>query len=388
MFINQYTSLKSLLKLSSFLICLFINKKNSFIFLFNNKTYTVVKLPMKYQDLYLFLTWQIYRFHKIIFIDGLVEQKYLVNKAKCLITRPLCLKTFYFIYNRNHALTIINIMFHVRSLYSMHMLFKKIILYFNSLKTFKKNYLKLLKFEIYQTKILGNIFYKGIRINLFLLKIFILFKIFLAKTIQIYFVINFINIHNIFTKHKKTLVLINIGVNQLLKKLYISKINSYFLNLLSISGRISCANPNIQGLSKNQDLRKCIQAKTNDIFLSGDFESYELRIVAAMSRDNKLTLDLSNLDFYSRMSFIFFKRKTNKCVNYSLRLKIKIIIFSIIYGMNIHALADNIYISNKTSKNIISIFLSKYSYIKTFFSHLLMKSRKNKEINSVLKKSY
>merc|ERR1712110_1229349 len=111
----------------------------------------------------------------------------------------------------------------------------------------------------------------------------------------------------------------------------------------------------------------CANIFFSNIIISSDYSSYELGILAEIARDNKLKLDLLNTDFYAYLGSIILQQKINKYVNSFFRLKIKIIIFSVIYGMNLINLSNKINISIGTSKYIKNKFLNLYKFLNIYF---------------------
>jgi len=188
MFINQYKKLKILLKSSSTLTCLFIYKYAPYIVLSNGYNSSILRLPLKKSYISLLRYWQACKINKIIFIDGNLEQKYLINKSKLIFSNALCLKTLFFILKSNHLSYSFKIKFYIKSFKGLLNFSKYLFILFEKLSMIaRKKKLKLLKYNTYQVVILSNMFTKGIPINLFLLKNIIYFKYLEMCKLQLYY---------------------------------------------------------------------------------------------------------------------------------------------------------------------------------------------------------
>jgi len=75
-------------------------------------------------------------------------------------------------------------------------------------------------------------------------------------------------------------------------------------------------------------------------------------------------------------------------MNTHLRLKVKIILFAIIYGMSFDTLSRKMNISKQTAKDIIRKFLHRYYVVNKFMYKLCIDVVKKVKIFSILKKRF
>jgi len=384
MFTKQYVHIFILLKTSKFLLCLTIKGKFPYLYISNGLLYTIIKIPINRKKFIMLNHWQKNRLNRFIFIDALLEQKYLINRINLSILNPVCLKTCFFIQKKKHIFNISIFKFKTLTIKNLSFISKRIFIYYNRnfMSIYNKNLFCLVKTENIQSKILSHIFYRGIKFNIFNIRVVMAWSILINSRVQHYIVINRHYLIDKFLKSRFLINLINNCKRQLIYNIKHSKIHGYFFYSNTITGRISCLNPNIQGINKTHVLRKCIQTNIKYILIGGDFSSYELRIAAHVAQDKELSKDLLRIDFHTHIATNFFKKNATQIFNNTLRSKIKIIIFAIIYGMNFSTLAKNINVSKKLAKNIIEKFLIKYSDINNYMIKQTQKGGTNKNLQS------
>lgn len=138
------------------------------------------------------------------------------------------------------------------------------------------------------------------------------------------------------------------------------------------TGRLSCVAPNLQNISKSfqckghtVNLRDSFQASAGNVFLSFDYISIELRLLAHFSESPMLTQLLHDCrDVFSMLACDFFKMEQ---VDETKRRHTKAILYGIIYGSGVPSLASKLGIDLKTAADLRSQFLTHYDlqeYIK------------------------
>lgn len=153
-----------------------------------------------------------------------------------------------------------------------------------------------------------------------------------------------------------------------------NKIHTTFNQALTVTGRLSSTEPNLQNLpirsEEGKELRKMfVPSSPQNVLVSADYSQIELRLLAHYSNDPVL-LDAykTGRDIHSATASQIFgvpleqvtplQRRTAKAVN-----------FGIIYGISPFGLARNLSISQKVAKEYIDKYFETYPTIKEFMNH-------------------
>ena len=153
-----------------------------------------------------------------------------------------------------------------------------------------------------------------------------------------------------------------------------NKIHTTFNQALTVTGRLSSTEPNLQNLpirsEEGKELRKMfVPSSPQNVLVSADYSQIELRLLAHYSNDPVL-LDAykTGRDIHSATASQIFgvpleqvtplQRRTAKAVN-----------FGIIYGISPFGLARNLGISQKVAKEYIDKYFETYPTIKEFMNH-------------------
>ncbi|MAO84562.1 MAG: hypothetical protein CMH50_11870 [Myxococcales bacterium] len=124
-----------------------------------------------------------------------------------------------------------------------------------------------------------------------------------------------------------------------------------FHALGAASGRMSCGHPNLQNIPAR--LRPCVEAPEGRVLVSADYSGCELRIVAALSRDEALIEALLEADFHSAVARRLFQKPVSKTENPELRHQAKGINFGLLYGMGAKSLGQDLGISTTDARALM-----------------------------------
>ena len=146
------------------------------------------------------------------------------------------------------------------------------------------------------------------------------------------------------------------------------RLHPTFLNNYCHSSRISSKTPNMQGLPMDIQFQHCFYSTYTKAFVFGDYASFELRILAHLSRDDKfLKIFNTHLDPHNIIALSIFGslkyREMAKEINYG-----------IIYGISSNLLSRKLLIQHSDAKNFISLFFKEYPLISSFTNHSTSKS--------------
>jgi len=158
-----------------------------------------------------------------------------------------------------------------------------------------------------------------------------------------------------------------------------NRIHSNFHQTVTITGRISSTEPNLQNIPTRielgKKLRKVFKPKENATFIDADYSQIELRILAHISEDeNMIEAFINGEDIH--------KQAASKVLGIPLeevtkeeRSKAKAVNFGIVYGISDFGLAEQIGVSKKQAKQYIEQYLDKYSGIKKFMEDITVKAK-------------
>ena len=165
------------------------------------------------------------------------------------------------------------------------------------------------------------------------------------------------------------------------------KIHAIFNQALTQTGRLSSSEPNLQNISIRDEegkmIRKAFYYKDkNYSILSLDYSQVELRVLASLSGCKKLQdVFTSGEDIHASTAKHVFhidnptpeQRRRAKAVN-----------FGIIYGISDWGLSDQIGVSPKEAKAIISAFYEAYPEIGLYFQKVVEDANKNSYVSTLL----
>ena len=168
-----------------------------------------------------------------------------------------------------------------------------------------------------------------------------------------------------------------------------NKIHATFNQALTQTGRLSSSNPNLQNISVRDEegklIRKAFYYPEDEYeILSLDYSQIELRILAHLSDCPNLKnifMDPDS-DIHTATAKRIFKLEGEPT---SLqRRKAKAVNFGIIYGISDWGLADQLEISVKESKEIISSFYETFPEVNDFFKNIVDNALKDGYVSTMM----
>jgi len=149
------------------------------------------------------------------------------------------------------------------------------------------------------------------------------------------------------------------------------KIHTSYNQAVAATGRLSSVNPNLQNIPirtlNGREIRKAfIPSDEEHIFLSADYSQIELRIMAALSRDEEMLLAFNEgKDIHSITASKIYKIALDE-VDSDMRRKAKTANFGIIYGISAFGLSQRLNISRSEAKELIDGYFENFPKIKEF----------------------
>ncbi|KIC96427.1 DNA polymerase I [Flavihumibacter solisilvae] len=146
------------------------------------------------------------------------------------------------------------------------------------------------------------------------------------------------------------------------------RVHTSYAQAVAVTGRLSSNNPNLQNIpvrtERGREIRKAfVPRDQNHTILSADYSQIELRIVAAISSDEKMCEAFRlGKDIHTATAAQVYGIEESE-VTKDQRRKAKSVNFGIIYGQGAFGLADNLGISRTEAKQIIDNYKKEFNGI-------------------------
>lgn len=148
-------------------------------------------------------------------------------------------------------------------------------------------------------------------------------------------------------------------------------IHTVFNQTLTSTGRLSSSEPNLQNIpirdEEGKNLRKLFVSKFDGgVIMSADYNQIELRLLAALSGDEKLVSAFkNNQDIHRATASIIFGVKFDE-VSSTQRRDAKAVNFGVVYGISDYGLSQNTGLSRKQAKEYIEKYFEIYPKVKQY----------------------
>jgi DNA polymerase-1 len=148
------------------------------------------------------------------------------------------------------------------------------------------------------------------------------------------------------------------------------RIHSIFKQTETRTGRISSAEPNLQNIPVRTELgrnmRRFFIAETGKVLIDADYSQIELRILAHMADDHRMTEDFTDgTDIHTAVAAQVFGVPA-KMVTGDMRRVAKVVNFGIVYGIGAFSLARDIGSTQKDAQKYIDNYFAKYQGVRQF----------------------
>ena len=153
------------------------------------------------------------------------------------------------------------------------------------------------------------------------------------------------------------------------------RIHTTYNQALTVTGRLSSSNPNLQNIpirtEEGNKIRAafCAEDKETSLILSADYSQIELRLLAHVSGDeNLIHAFTSGEDVHTMTASKVFGVPLPE-VTKEMRRKAKAVNFGIVYGQSKYGLAKNIGISNDDAQQFIDKYFEYYPGVKEYMNY-------------------
>ncbi|MFZ5985541.1 MAG: DNA polymerase I, partial [Bacillota bacterium] len=154
------------------------------------------------------------------------------------------------------------------------------------------------------------------------------------------------------------------------------KIHSSFNQTVTVTGRISSTEPNLQNipikLEMGRKIRKVfIPSDDNFLLLDADYSQIELRVLAHITNDeNMINAFRNNEDIHTATASKVFGVPNDK-VTSILRSRAKAVNFGIVYGIGDFSLSKDLGITRKEARRYIDGYLNQYPNIRQYMHDIV-----------------
>ena len=169
------------------------------------------------------------------------------------------------------------------------------------------------------------------------------------------------------------------------------KIHTTFQQTVTSTGRLSSINPNLQNIpirtERGKEIRKAfVPSSENNVLVSADYSQVELRIVAAMAKDENMILAFQQeQDIHAATAAQVFHIPL-KMVTKEQRRYAKTVNFGILYGMSAFGLADRLHIPQGEARQLIADYNNSFPKIEQFMNGIVESARKKGYVETLLRR--
>lgn len=169
------------------------------------------------------------------------------------------------------------------------------------------------------------------------------------------------------------------------------RIHTSYMQAVAATGRLSSTDPNLQNIpirrEEGRKVREAFVAADDDhILLAADYSQIELRVIAALSKDEGMIEAFAQgQDIHAATAAKVFGVSLND-VDREMRSKAKAVNFGIVYGQSAFGLSENLGISRGEAKEIIESYFAKYSKLKAYMDEQVNFARDHGYVETIMKR--
>lgn len=167
------------------------------------------------------------------------------------------------------------------------------------------------------------------------------------------------------------------------------RIHTTYQQTVAATGRLSSKDPNLQNIPirtpEGRAIRKSfIPRDENHVLVAADYSQVELRIAAALSKDQGLVdAFVQGMDIHTATAAKVFQ-VSHEQVDRDMRSKAKAVNFGILYGQGAFGLAQNLGIPRREAKEIIDAYFEQFAALKAFTAQCVDEVREKGYAETVL----
>jgi DNA polymerase-1 len=166
------------------------------------------------------------------------------------------------------------------------------------------------------------------------------------------------------------------------------KVHTSYNQAVAATGRLSSNNPNLQNIpirdEEGREIRKAfIPSGPEFVFFSADYSQIELRIIAALSKDEQMLKAFrENLDIHAITAAKIYGVTVGD-VSSEQRRKAKTANFGIIYGISAFGLSQRLNIPRNEAKDLIDGYFETFPGVRIFMDESIKKARHDGYVQTI-----
>ncbi len=166
------------------------------------------------------------------------------------------------------------------------------------------------------------------------------------------------------------------------------RIHSVFTQTVTVTGRISSTEPNMQNIPTRTELgreiRKMFTAPEGKILVDADYSQIELRVLAAIADDKAMKEAFKNGDDIHTETASEVLGIPKSEVTKAQRSAAKAVNFGIVYGISEFSLAKDLKISVKEAREYISGYLAHYSGVRDYMERIKKEAKEKGYVKTLM----
>lgn len=165
------------------------------------------------------------------------------------------------------------------------------------------------------------------------------------------------------------------------------RIHTSYNQTITITGRLSSNNPNLQNIpiksTEGIKIREAFIPAKGFTFIDADYSQVELRLMAHLSQDpNMLKAFQNNIDIHAQTAAKIFKVDLED-VTKVMRYQAKTANFAMIYGSSSFGLSQNLKIPLSEAKKLLDNYFATYTKVKEYMDKIIQFARDNEYVTTL-----
>ena len=167
------------------------------------------------------------------------------------------------------------------------------------------------------------------------------------------------------------------------------RIHTHFQQTVTVTGRLSSTDPNLQNIptrtEEGKQIRRIFGPGTGyDYLMSCDYSQVELRILACIAQDKLLLESFRHgQDVHARTASEVFSVPLDE-VSSQMRSRAKAVNFGIVYGISDFGLANQLQVSRKEAAGYIESYFARYTGVKKYMEEIVAAAREQGYVSTLM----
>jgi DNA polymerase-1 len=159
-----------------------------------------------------------------------------------------------------------------------------------------------------------------------------------------------------------------------------NRLHTTFTLDVAATGRLSSLNPNLQNIPIRTDIGRAIRSafvpRPGNVFVSADYNQFELRLSAVMADDKELINDFNNdVDVHTKTAAQVYGVPMEQ-VDKNMRRRAKVVNFGILYGMSPHGLSAAANMTYEEAREFIRKYFELRVPIREYMEHTVEEAKR------------